>query len=452
MVCKKNGPTLCLDDNCSTCPIRRIPQEFIDNNWISEKNDIDPRTIPKGSETRHYFKCKSCHHIDLRTVCKFVKGKQCEYCMRNGTKLCDCSCCYDKSLASVVLDKYWVTHLNEDLDPRQIRKGIQDKKYWFYCKDDTCRHIYDTTPYEFMRGKTCRYCSPHQDDLCGDDSCEGCLSRSILSYCGEKNWITKYNNDLNPRMIRRGSHSYRCAFLCRSCGHPHYNTPYVYSLSNTCRYCCLANGTVCKKMDCKICLPNRFFNHPSCKYWKYDKNEIDPRYLRMNSHTSAIFQCPECDQEYSAVIKDVNSGYWCSCTRKKTESLVLAWLKETCPNLTIIPQFSISSIPSRKFDFFIKEYNNILEIDGPQHFIQISNWQPPKDTRHIDIAKMTHAMRDGKSVIRIPQMDIWNDTSDWKDLLNKSIHSYHTSTIIYLSDTDIYTMHKKDMDRTIHRL
>jgi very-short-patch-repair endonuclease len=86
------------------------------------------------------------------------------------------------------------------------------------------------------------------------------------------------------------------------------------------------------------------------------------------------------------------------------------------------------------FDFCIEEYKIIIEVDGEQHFIQVSNWDPPEETRKRDKYKMEKALENGYSVIRILQEDIYYDKNDWENKLKNSIKIYENPTIIYLNE------------------
>ena len=55
----------------------------------------------------------------------------------------------------------------------------------------------------------------------------------------------------------------------------------------------------------------------------------------------------------------------------------------------------------------------IIELDGPQHFQQISNWRAPKDQQEVDRYKMSVANLNGYSVVRLTQTDVFYDTFDW---------------------------------------
>ena len=61
------------------------------------------------------------------------------------------------------------------------------------------------------------------------------------------------------------------------------------------------------------------------------------------------------------------------------------------------------------YDFVIEEYKVIIELDGIQHFKQVSNWDSPEETQLRDKYKMEKANANGYSVIRILQDDVYND-------------------------------------------
>jgi len=64
-------------------------------------------------------------------------------------------------------------------------------------------------------------------------------------------------------------------------------------------------------------------------------------------------------------------------------------------------------------------------LDGPHHFVQISNWEDPLIKQQTDIFKMNCANKHGYSIIRIYQEDIWKDNIDWKSHLINGIKSYN---------------------------
>lgn len=63
----------------------------------------------------------------------------------------------------------------------------------------------------------------------------------------------------------------------------------------------------------------------------------------------------------------------------------------------------------------------IIELDGIQHFEQVSNWQTPEKTQEIDKYKMERANNNGFSVIRLLQEDVFYDSYNWLDELKNNI-------------------------------
>ncbi len=73
--------------------------------------------------------------------------------------------------------------------------------------------------------------------------------------------------------------------------------------------------------------------------------------------------------------------------------------------LTVRRQFKADWCKNKSylpFDFLVND-KIIVELDGPQHFKQIYNWQEPKEN-----LKMKQAITNGFSVIRLLQEDVWN--------------------------------------------
>lgn len=106
----------------------------------------------------------------------------------------------------------------------------------------------------------------------------------------------------------------------------------------------------------------------------------------------------------------------------KTEKIVLKFLKERYPS--VIFQFKQEWCKAKSylpFDFCLPELMIIIELDGRQHFCQISNWKSPEFTQKRDAYKMQCANDNNYSVIRIVQEDIFNNVYDWKTKLIETI-------------------------------
>ena len=95
---------------------------------------------------------------------------------------------------------------------------------------------------------------------------------------------------------------------------------------------------------------------------------------------------------------------------EKYDSLKRQYKVNWCKNIKHLP-----------FDFVIEERKIIIELDGKQHFEQIGNWPSPEETRKNDIFKMKCANKNGFSVIRILQKDVYNNKYHWLNELVNNI-------------------------------
>ena len=111
------------------------------------------------------------------------------------------------------------------------------------------------------------------------------------------------------------------------------------------------------------------------------------------------------------------------------------------------PEWCKNNITNRflPFDFFIPEFNIIIECDGRQHFENISNWKDYQETQKTDFYKMLCALDNNCSIIRIFQEDVFYDKLDWKNILIENIKKYDKPKIIYISkDIEFYDKYKEN--------
>ncbi len=143
-----------------------------------------------------------------------------------------------------------------------------------------------------------------------------------------------------------------------------------------------------------------------------------------------IFICPICKTESKLKLTTIqNKKIWCKqCILKikednpskfKGENKLFKFLKS---NYNVIFQFQEEWCNNKKFDFCLKEYKIIIELDGEQHFKQTrKKYKSPKNQLENDIYKMNIANNNGYSIIRLTQVDLWFDRIDWKKELDNNI-------------------------------
>ncbi|AVR53062.1 restriction endonuclease [Marseillevirus Shanghai 1] len=139
------------------------------------------------------------------------------------------------------------------------------------------------------------------------------------------------------------------------------------------------------------------------------------------------------------MVRSVSQGHWCPLCKNKTEAILWSFLKAQFENP--LHQFKSSWCKNPEtnnflpFDFCISK--TIIELDGRQHYEQVSNWKSPELIQKSDRYKEEQAIKNGYSVLRILQEDVWNDKTDWKKLLLEHIKDYETPVVKNLWDETI---------------
>lgn len=89
------------------------------------------------------------------------------------------------------------------------------------------------------------------------------------------------------------------------------------------------------------------------------------------------------------------------------------------------------------FDFLLKDYNIIIELDGPHHFeiVSIKNMER-------DAYKMNKALENKYNVIRLLQKDVFEDLNFWDEWLHgtiQTIQNYKQEYTAHFPDREEYT-------------
>ena len=114
----------------------------------------------------------------------------------------------------------------------------------------------------------------------------------------------------------------------------------------------------------------------------------------------------------------------CPLCIHKTEAILYEFLKQLYPlQREVTFDWCINPVTNKnyRFDFYIALLNLLIELDGPQHTRQVHNWSSPEQTQKSDRFKIIQALKNGRSLIRISQEDVWNDRNDWKTKLLSAI-------------------------------
>ena len=407
---------LCGNMNCVDCFQKSFASHEKVKYW-SDKNELKPEFVLKKGDKRIWFHCNNCSH-DFEKQIKYVsKDGWCPYC--NSFKLCenvDCVSCFNRSFASHKKSKSWSS--KNELKPIQVVQG-SSQKYWFDC--DKCNHIFEKTLSDITGEKEgwCPYCANKK--MCFEDNCVDCYNKSFASHEKVKCWSVK--NIENPRHLFQGD-SNKYWFNCDKCNHDFYVVLYSVKGGFWCPYC--SHSKLCMDENCKDCYNNSAASHEIMNYWVWStKNTEEPRQVFKYCNKKYWFVCNLCNNEFERTPSSMGGEKYnvvCSVCRYKSELKLYDKFKIMYPNLiTQFKQEWCKKINYLPFDFCILEYKIIIELDGPQHFQQISNWKPLEIVQENDKFKEECANNNRYSVIRLLQEDVMNDTYDWVKELCEAI-------------------------------
>lgn len=150
--------------------------------------------------------------------------------------------------------------------------------------------------------------------------------------------------------------------------------------------------------------------------YDYSKTEY------INSREKVIIICKDHGEFLQSPEDHTQSRAGCPRCMNKTEGKFYNTMVELYPD--IIHQFKVDWCKNKRhlpYDFCIPSFKIIIELDGPQHFRQISNWQTPEDIKKNDKYKEECANTSGFSVIRILQADVFDEAYDWVKYLRETI-------------------------------
>ena len=414
---------LCDKEDCNQCFEKSFASHEKAKYW-SDKNLLKPRQVFKNSNTKYIFNCDCGHSFETNIDSITKRNTWCPYCCIPIKKVCgniDCKACFEKSFASHERAKYWSD--KNIILPINITK-TSGQSFSFLC--DFCKHYFDMViSHITSQNSWCPYCCNPPKQLCSYDECNNCFKKSFAS-----NEKSKYlvNTNINPRTIFKYSNS-KYDFKCNICSHI-FTTKIckITNLNRWCPYCCNPPQKLCEKEDCKQCFEKSFASHEKAIYWSIENKEL-PRQTFKSTHYKFQFQC-KYKHKFNKMISTIIKNSWCPYCVNKTEQKLYDNLQPIYNNLE--RQYKADWCKSDTtnkcypFDFILADQKIIIELDGIQHFEQVSNWDSPDKVQERDKYKMQQANENGYSVIRILQEDVYYDTYQWLDELKTNIEKLIT--------------------------
>ncbi|BAU80238.1 restriction endonuclease [Tokyovirus A1] len=414
---RKKG-RLCGEEKCKPC-FKRSFASHENSKYLKEEHG-SPLLIARNSNKKFWFECGICKHSFEAKLSNVSSGHFCPFCSNNG--LCafeECSLCFEKSFASSDKAKFWDIEKNKQ-SPREVFIS-SGKKYWFDC--GRCKHSFETRLNDVFNGCFCPFCSNPPKKLCSFPDCKTCFEKSFASHEKAKFWSVEKNKQ-SPREIFISSGK-KHWFECGKCKHSFETRLSDVSNGQFCPFC--SNKQLCLSDECRTCFEKSFASSDKAEYWDFEKNEQSPREVFISSAKKFWFKCEKKHKFFSA-LSNTSSGKWCPLCKNKTEAKLLSFFEEHFKDP--IHQLKVSWCKNPEtnkflpFDFCVSK--TIIELDGPQHYEQVLNWKSPELIQKSDRFKEECANKNGYSVVRILQEDVWDDKIDWKSLLLEHIKDYET--------------------------
>lgn len=444
--CKGNNK-LCVEE-CKFCFNRSFASHEKSNQW-GKGNTVSPRNVFKNSSVKYYFDCNACKHtFDAQPSKISYSGSWCPYCadmiLCNGS---ECLVCFNKSFASHLRAKEWNYEKN-DCKPRDVFKGSEIIIY-FDC--NKCEHTFSAKLCEVNRGQWCPYCA--NSSLCSESECLTCFNKSFAAHPRANSWINE-KNDCKPRDVFCGTDG-KYFLRCDVCNHELYISLKRISRDNVmcgenCAYC--HSKKLCENEECISCFDKSFESFPKINQLISTESGEKPRQIFKFSGQHCTFECDVCQYVFTNTVSHISGGQFCPTCKNKTEGKLRIVLVKRYPEVKIQQKYDWCMGTKKRhypFDFVIELLKLIIELDGDQHFRNITLFKGThEERRERDVFKMWCANENGYRVIRLLQMDVHQDKNNWEELLFEAIGRVERGEVLnqYISNTDIYKKHIEDLE------
>lgn len=173
-------------------------------------------------------------------------------------------------------------------------------------------------------------------------------------------------------------------------------------------------GDIYKTGRCPLC-ENKSPKMLTIEDVKKEIETRDPNYSVLSTeykgtHEHLLVRHNICGTEYLVSRTNFLSGKRCPhCVESKGEKIIEKFLENN--NISFIPQkrFTDSKdIENKPFDFFLEEYNLVIEYDGEFHYLPIFGEDDLHKQQRSDEIKTNYCKEKNISILRIPYWDFEN--------------------------------------------
>ena len=367
----------------------------------------DNRYLKSTSKLWHRCRKDNSHPDYLQVPHVHLAGRGCIACARNRTAMKNTKT-HDRYIAECKRK-----NLDTPIDVINNRYIDCNTKLWYSCKSD---HIYLRDPSRHLRGAKCQKCSL--------STLAVLITKTHEQYCTECE-INGFDLPIDEENNRYVNNHTKLLHICGK-GHPPYSqAPTHHSRGIGCPICGIElrsiNVTKTHDEHYREC-ENRLIDLP------FDSEDN----LYLGDKIKLLYVCRKGHPPYLQSPSDHLQGCGCPNCRNKTEGMLLMFLLSL--GYTVLGQQSFSwtldrtgKYRKRKFDFYIPSLKLLVELDGPHHFGFVGYSRIPHiEQLSIDTyEKMVPALRNGFSILRISQPDLWNDRDGLiKDCIKRALEQH----------------------------
>ena len=384
----RSGCPLCAGNN-----ILKTQEQFIQEAISKHGDKYDYSNVDyKSTNTKVTIMCKLHSYNFEQTPCCHLQGQGCPKC---GKKYSPTTEEFIENAIKIHGDKY---------DYSKVEYKKNKSKVVIICK----KHgEFTQKPNGHLGGMGCL--------KCGREICTEKLKKSQEQFIQEA--IAKHGQKYDYSKVFYNTTDDKVIIICKIHGE-FEQTPGCHIIGQGCFNC---GRIVCGE---KLMHSTKEFIDSAIKIHedKYDYSKVE-----YNGNKKKV--CIIC-KKHGEFTQNPNGhlrGMGCPFCMNKTEGKLYEILLPLYP--TLISQFKqdwCKNNTSKRFlpfDFCIPEHKIIIELDGPQHFKQISIWSTPEEQFKNDKYKEQCANDKNYSVIRLLQEDVLNDTYDWLKELCETIEA-----------------------------
>lgn len=361
----------------------------------------------KNYDQEVIIKCKK-GHIFEQTPTSHLQGNGCKF----------CSGSYKRDTFDFV-ERAVEIHKDEEGKPIYDYSLVEYKntmtKVKIKCKKG---HIFEQTPNHHLSGHGC--------DMC----VRGVWIMNTKQFIEESNKIHDGKYDYS-KSVFRGMNE-KVTIICPE--HGEYEQVVICHTTN--KRGCLECGQI------KAGLENRktveeFIEEASKvhKYIKYDYSRVHENYRTRND--KVWIGCYTCKTFFEQRVQDHLTGYGCKNCKTKSAIIFYAFLREEFGESMFETEVKFDEckyIHHLPFDYYSKELNLIIELDGRQHMEEVNIFRDTLEERQMkDFIKMKYLEKMNISLIRIFQEDVYENRYDWKTDIKNHVRKYDSHNVFYLS-------------------